>query len=162
MLDRLQPKRGSRPARRRVGRGVGSGLAKTSGRGSKGAGARTGARSRPHREGGAMPLAMRLPKFGFHNKWRTETQVVNVGVLGRFEAGSQVDAARLATAGLVPSAHRPVKLLAHGMLDRALVIRVDRASEAARQKVEAAGGQLVLPAPRPRPRRLVRRSGGPK
>ncbi len=162
MLDRLQPRPGSRHARRRVGRGVGSGLGKTSGRGTKGAGARAGVKSRPHREGGAMPLGMRLPKFGFNNKWRTEHRVVNVGALGVFEAGAQVDAAALLSRGLIAGGDRPVKLLAEGSLDRALVIRVDRASEAARKKVEASGGQLVLPQSRPRSKRFKPRERSAK
>jgi large subunit ribosomal protein L15 len=93
-----------------------------------------------------MPLGMRLPKFGFHNKWRLEHQVVNVGALDVFEAGAEIDAAALARAGLVPRPDRPVKLLGEGSVDRALRIRVDRASETAKQKVEAAGGQLLLQA----------------
>src|SRR5262245_65688490 len=100
MLDRLKPAPGSRRPRKRVGRGVGSGSAKTSGRGTKGAGARAGRKHKPHREGGQIPLVMRLPKRGFTNPMATHaTQVVNVKALARFKKGSEVDAAALAEAG---------------------------------------------------------------
>jgi large subunit ribosomal protein L15 len=105
---------------------------------------------------------MRLPKFGFNNKWRIEPRVVNLRALGGFEAGAEVNAAALAGAGLIPRGGGPVTLLADGAIDRALVILVDRASRAAREKVEAAGGQLVLPARRARTGRLQRRGEVPK
>jgi large subunit ribosomal protein L15 len=144
MLERLSPNPGSRRPRRRVGRGIGSGLGKTSGRGQKGAGARTGTRRRWHAEGGQMPLARRLPKRGFHNPFRMPSQVVNVSALGRFAPGSEVDAAALAGAGLIPSATRPVKVLGEGELAVALRLKVDAVSESARRKIEAAGGSIEL------------------
>ena len=103
MLDRLKPNKGSRKPRKRVGRGVGSGSAKTSGRGTKGAGSRAGRKHKPHREGGQIPLVMRMPKRGFTNIFGEPVQVVNVKALARFKAGSEVDAAALADAGLVRS-----------------------------------------------------------
>jgi large subunit ribosomal protein L15 len=144
MLDRLRRKPGSRQPRVRVGRGVGSGLAKTSGRGQKGAGARAGTRHRAHYEGGQMPLSRRLPKRGFTNLFREPFQVVNLKVLAAFDAGAEVDTAALARAGLIHSAKRPVKILAEGDLDRPLRLRVDAVSAAAREKIERAGGSIEL------------------
>ena len=144
MLDRLKCKAKSRQSRLRVGRGVGSGLAKTSGRGQKGAGARTGTRHRAHYEGGQMPLSRRLPKRGFTNIFREPLQVVNLKALASFDAGSEVDTAALARAGLIHSAKRPVKILAEGDLDRPLRLKVDAVSASARQKIERAGGSVEL------------------
>ena len=143
MLNRLSFRPGSRKDRRRVGRGVGSGRGKTSGRGTKGAGARAGTRrGMIGYEGGNMTLARRLPKRGFHNIYRTERQVVNVGDLGGFAAGAVVDAAALAEAGLVRSAAVPVKILGEGELAVALVARVAAVSASAAKKIEAAGGRV--------------------
>jgi large subunit ribosomal protein L15 len=97
-------------------------------------------------EGGQMPLARRLPKFGFHNRFRKPRQVVNLKDLGRFEKDSLVDRASLAQAGLVAHDDIPVKVLADGELSVALILRVDAVSRAARQKIEAAGGSIeILP-----------------
>ncbi len=144
MLDRLSPKPGSRRPRKRVGRGIGSGSGKTCGRGTKGAGARSGWKRRPYFEGGQMPLSRRVPKRGFTNLFREPFQVVNVQALTRFDAGSAVDTAALAGAGLVHSAERPVKLLAQGEIDRALTLRVHAVSASARAKIEAAGGSVEI------------------
>jgi large subunit ribosomal protein L15 len=144
MLDRLKRKPGSRRPRTRVGRGVGSGLAKTSGRGQKGAGARTGTRHRAYYEGGQMPLSRRLPKRGFTNPFREPFQVVNLKALASFESGAEVDTAALARAGLIHSARRPVKILAEGDLDRPLRVRVEAVSASAREKIERAGGSIEL------------------
>ena len=144
MLDRLKPSPGSRRPRKRVGRGVGSGSAKTSGRGTKGAGARAGRKHKPHREGGQIPLIMRLPKRGFTNPMGVTTQVVNVKALARFAKGADVDVAALAEAGLVRSATRPVKLLGAGDLAVPLKLRVAAVSDSARKKVEAAGGSVEI------------------
>jgi large subunit ribosomal protein L15 len=145
MLDRLKPARGSRRPRKRVGRGVGSGSAKTSGRGTKGAGARAGRKHKPHREGGQIPLIMRLPKRGFTNPMAGEpVQVVNVKALAKFKKGSDVDAATLAQAGLVRSATAPVKVLGDGALEAALKVRVSAVSNSARAKIEGAGGSVEL------------------
>jgi large subunit ribosomal protein L15 len=144
MLNRLSPKAGSRRPRRRIGRGVGSGLGKTSGRGQKGAGSRTGYRTRTWNEGGQMPLSRRLPIRGFNNPFRVEYQVVNVSELVRFAVGSDVDAAALVKAGLIHTVRRPVKILGDGDLAGALRLRVDRVSAKARHKIEAAGGSVEL------------------
>lgn len=147
MLDRLKPNPGSRRPRKRVGRGVGCGSAKTSGRGTKGAGARAGRKHRPHREGGQIPIVMRMPKRGFRSQAPEAMQIVNVGALGEFAKGSVVDATTLADAGLVRSSARPVKLLGAGDLGVGLTLRVAAASASAKQKVEAAGGQLEIVSP---------------
>ena len=144
MLDRLKPHPGSRRARKRVGRGVGGGSAKTSGRGTKGAGARAGRKHKPHREGGQISLVMRMPKRGFRTLTPEAMQIVNVGALVDFKKGSVVDAAALASAGLVRSDARPVKLLGGGELGVGLTLRVAAASASAKSKVEAAGGQLEI------------------
>lgn len=144
MLDRLKPNPGSRRPRKRVGRGVGSGSAKTSGRGTKGAGSRAGRKHKPHREGGQIPLVMRMPKRGFTNIFERHLQVVNVKALGRFASGAAVDVASLAEAGLVRSATEPVKVLGTGDLAVALKLRVAAISDSARKKIEAAGGSVEI------------------
>ncbi len=144
MLDKLSPNRGAKRPRRRVGRGIGSGSGKTCGRGTKGQGARSGAKKRPWFEGGQIPLARRLPKRGFNNIFRDERQVVNVQALSGFAAGTDVDASALAEAGLVSNGSRPVKVLAEGEISVALKLRVNAISEGARKKVEAAGGSIEL------------------
>ena len=142
MLDRLSPRPGARHARKRVGRGPGSGLHKTSGRGIKGQGKRSAGRETPlHFEGGQMPLARRLPKRGFHHG-REEHQVVNVSELAGFEPGSTVDVEALAVRGLINRKRGDVKLLANGEAPKNLVVKVHAASAAARQKIEQAGGRV--------------------
>ena len=144
MLDQLQPKPGSRKPRRRKGRGIGSGNGKTAGRGTKGAGARSGNRKRAWYESGSLPLQMRLPKFGFNNKWRVEHQIVNLGALGRVSDADVVDASVLAKAGLIRRADQPVKVLAQGELSGAVKLRVNAISAGARKKLEAAGGSVEI------------------
>ena len=144
MLDRLKPAPGSRRPRKRLGRGIGSGLGKTSGRGQKGAGARAGAKRRVWFEGGQMPLARRLPKRGFRNLFSVTHEVVNVGALDCFDAEAVVDAQALAGAGLVPRGRRTIKILGEGELAKPLVLRVDAISASAARKVEAAGGRVEL------------------
>jgi len=145
MLDRLQPRHGSRRPRKRLGRGPGSGLNKTAGRGEKGQGHRSSGRETPgYFEGGQMPLARRLPKRGFHNLFRKTYQIVNVGVLERFGDGVAVDLAALAARGLTRASGDPVKLLAGGNAPKNLTVTVHRASAAARRKIEEAGGKVEL------------------
>ena len=146
-LSNLHPAKGARRPRKRIGRGPGSGTGKTSGRGHKGRGARSGGNTPPGYEGGQMPLQRRVPKRGFRSPNRRRYTVVNVGQLERFEDGANVDAIMLADAGLARRG-LPVKLLADGSLSRRLTVTVDRASEAARARIEAAGGTLnVVAAP---------------
>jgi large subunit ribosomal protein L15 len=149
-LHELSPAKGSRKTRKRIGRGHGSGQGKTSGRGQKGQGSRSSVGLPTGFEGGQMPLKQRLPKLrGFHNRWRKEFVVVNLGKLGRFEKDTVVDADVLTEAGLIPRASSPVKVLAAGHLTHALTLRVDRISAAARTAVEAAGGSVELVGPQP-------------
>ena len=146
-LSNLRPAPGSRRPRKRLGRGIGSGNGKTSGRGHKGRGARSGGNTPPGYEGGQMPLQRRLPKFGFTNPSRVTYEIIRLDQLERFAAGSVVDAGALVAAGLVRSG-RPVKLLANGSLTKKVTVKVDKASEAAQKAVAAAGGSVELPAPK--------------
>lgn len=139
-LSHLKPAPGSRKKRKRVGRGPGSGLGKTSGRGHKGAGARSGGSVPPGYEGGQMPLSRRLPKRGFHNPFRKEYAIVNLGSLERFDAGATVDADALRERGLVRGRKQKVKILAKGDLSKALTVRADAFSAKARETIVARGG----------------------
>jgi len=143
-LSRLSPPKGSRKSRKRVGRGPGSGCGKTAGRGSKGQKSRSGGNTRPGFEGGQMPLQRRLPKRGFTNIFKKQYAIVNVRDLRRFEKDAVVDETALVGAGLVKGKRQGVKLLGHGNVDHALVVRVNRCSKSAQQGVEAAGGRVEL------------------
>ena len=144
-LHELHPASGSRHKPKRVGRGIAAGQGKTAGRGQKGQFSRSNPGLPKGFEGGQMPLSQRLPKLrGFHNKWRKELVVVNIGKLNRFEPGSVVDAAALRAAGLIDRARHGVKLLSAGELRVALTVRVHRASASARAAVEKAGGRVEL------------------
>ena len=144
-LTDLCPAKGAKSARKRVGRGEGSGLGKTSGKGNKGLKARSGGGTKPGYEGGQMPLQRRLPKRGFVNVFREEMAVVNVKELNRFESGSVVDVEALRQEGLVKgSCPGGVKLLGNGEVTRKLIVKVDRASKAAVEKVAAAGGTVEV------------------
>jgi large subunit ribosomal protein L15 len=145
MLDRLKPRPGARHARKRVGRGPGSGHGKTAGRGTKGQGKRSPGRETPvYFEGGQMPLVRRLPKRGFAGPGRPEPAIVNVGRLAVFGEGARVDPAALAARGLVRDASGPIKLLGEGDAPRGIEVRVHGASAAARRKIEAAGGRVEI------------------
>ncbi len=153
-LHNLKPKDGSRHRKKRVGRGEGSGLGKTAGRGEKGAGARSGAKTRMNFEGGQMPIHMRLRKLrGPHMKksmpfeqfGRTQTQPVNLKDLEtRFDAGGEVTPESLREKGLATRKDVPVKVLAQGDLSKKLTVRVHYASQAAREKIKGAGGTVEL------------------
>ncbi len=142
-LSKLQVPEGSTKDRKRVGRGIGSGLGKTSGKGHKGQRSRSGAGIRIGFEGGQMPLFRRLPKRGFKNPFRKTYSVVNLRDLGRFEAGSEVGPAQLERAGLTDKGAQ-VKLLGDGELSVTLKLRVHKASKSAVAKVEAAGGTVEV------------------
>jgi large subunit ribosomal protein L15 len=150
-LNQLSDNPGSRKARIRVGRGIGSGKGKTAGRGGKGQTARTGVRIKGF-EGGQMPLHMRLPKRGFNNVFRRDYVVVNLGRLqaaidaGRLDASQTIDAEALRKAGLVRHVRDGVRLLASGELKAKISVSVVGASKAAIAAVEKAGGTVVLPA----------------
>jgi len=143
-LSSLSPLPGSRKKAKRVGRGEGSGWGKTSGRGHKGQKSRSGGGVSPGFEGGQMPLQRRLPKRGFTNIFKKTYALVNLGALKAFEAGSVVDARALAAAGLIRKENLPVKLLAKGVLEKPLTIKVAAASAKAAEVVKAAGGTLEI------------------
>jgi large subunit ribosomal protein L15 len=143
-LSNLRRPKASWHRKKRVGRGQGSGLGKTAGRGGKGQKARTGNMRFEGFEGGQSPLQRRLPKFGFNSPNRKEFAVVNIGDLAGFEAGATVDEAALRKAGLVKGRWTGVKLLGEGTIDRKVAVHVHRASEKAKAAVEAAGGSVTL------------------
>ena len=152
-LHSLKPKPGSRHRKKRVGRGEGSGLGKTSGRGQKGAGSRSGAKTRVNFEGGQMPIHMRMRKLrGPHMKksmpfenFRTQTQPVNLRDLeARFEKGAEVTPDTLRAAGLATRRDVPVKVLGQGDISKALTVHAHGFSKAAREKIESAGGTCQL------------------
>jgi large subunit ribosomal protein L15 len=140
-LSTLRPARGSTQARKRVGRGVGSGLGKTSGKGHKGHKARTGGGTNPGFEGGQMPIYRRLPKRGFTNPFRVESQAVNIAQLKRLD-GTEVTPETLLAAGLIDKLDAPAKVLGTGEADRAYTVRGLALSASARTKIEAAGGKI--------------------
>ena len=140
-LSNLKPAKGSNVTRRRVGRGIGSGLGKTSGKGHKGHKARTGGSTNPGFEGGQMPMFRRLPKRGFTNPFKVTAQVVNLRQLDKVE-GDEITPATLAAAGLIKKAAGPVKLLASGDAPRAFTVKGVAMSEQAKAKIEAAGGKV--------------------
>jgi len=153
-LNELSDNPGAHRPRKRLGRGIGSGLGKTSGKGQKGQKSRSGV-SLLGFEGGQMPLFRRLPKRGFTNIFRKEFQVINLGGLqkavddGKLDAKQPVNAASLKAAGLIKRNKDGIRLLAKGELKAKLTIEVDGASKAAAEGVEKAGGTLVIIAPKP-------------
>ena len=143
-LKSLKPSPGSTHRKRRVGRGIGSGHGKTSGRGHKGLGARSHGNTPPGYEGGQMPLQRRLPKQGFRRTLKNEARreeyaIVNVSWLADFKAGTVVDAAALAARGMIPAGSK-LKILGDGELKQKLTVRADAFSKSAREKIAAAGG----------------------
>ena len=140
-LSTLSPAPGSHQARKRVGRGPGSGLGKTAGKGHKGHKARTGGGTNPGFEGGQMPMYRRLPKRGFTNPFRVENQAVNLSQLKKVTA-TEVSPETLYSAGLIGKPDAPVKLLGTGDADRAYTVRGVSLSASARAKIEAAGGKI--------------------
>jgi len=141
-LHDLSPNAGSRRPRKRVGRGQGSGLGKTAGRGQDGQKSRSGGRIRRDFEGGQMPLMRRIPKRGFTNIHRVEYQVVNVRDLHRCDG--DVGPEGLKAAGLVTSLRRPVKILGEGTLEKSLAVSAHKFSKSAQEKIEAAGGSVTV------------------
>lgn len=141
-LHDLSPASGSHRGRKRVGRGSGSGLGKTAGRGQKGQKSRTGGTVNIHFEGGQMPLHRRIPKRGFNNKNRIEYQVVNLRDLEGFEG--PVTPESLKGAGLIGNLRRPVKVLGQGEVAKALKVEAHAFSRSAKEKIEAAGGSVAV------------------
>lgn len=141
-LSNLQPPAGSTRAPTRVGRGEGSGKGKTCGRGTKGAGSRSGSSVRPGFEGGQMPLQRRLPKRGFYNRFAKDYTTINIGQLeGRFESGTVVDAALLKESGLISQLGKDgLKILGQGELSTPLTVVAAKFSRSASEKIAAVGG----------------------
>jgi len=129
---------------KRVGRGIGSGLGKTSGRGQKGQKARSGGGIRLGFEGGQMPLQRRIPKRGFNNIFRKEYAIVNVGDLDIFEENTEITAEVLLASGLVKKAENGIKLLGDGDLEKAFTIKLNKVSKTAEEKVLAKGGKIEV------------------
>ena len=140
-LNNLRPPKGAKHAKKRVGRGQGSGNGKTAGRGHKGQKSRSGYKFKRGFEGGQMPLHRRVPKRGFHNPFRVEYEVVNLDTLGlRFVAGTVITPELLREHRLVPNGKALVKVLGRGEVGKALTVRVHKFSKEAAAKIAAAGG----------------------
>lgn len=143
-LHELAPAPGARTKATRVGRGLGSGLGKTSGRGHKGQKARAGGGKRPGFEGGQKPLYLRLPKRGFYNKFGRRYAEINVAVLNRFDDGAVVDPAALVAAGVVKNIRDGVRVLGNGELHKAITVRAHGFTKTAAEKIAAAGGKAEV------------------
>lgn len=144
-LHELKPNEGSVQTRKRVGRGPGSGLGKTSGKGHKGQNARSGGGVRPGFEGGQLPLFRRLPKRGFNNyEFRIEYAVVNVGDLNDFKDGSVIELKNLKESGLVKKEKDGIKILGSGELTKKLTVKANKFSSTAKEKIENAGGKIEV------------------
>ena len=143
-LNQLTAAPGATRAAKRIGRGHGSGNGKTAGKGHKGQKARAGHGMRPGFEGGQMPLQRRIPKRGFNNIFAKEVVAVNVGSLNRFEDGAEVTVEALKEAGKNKKTGDALKILANGELTKKLTVKADAFSEAAKAKIEAAGGKAEV------------------
>ena len=143
-LDSLNPAKGSIKNKKRKGRGHGSGLGKTSGRGHKGSGQRSGNKKRPWFEGGQMPLSRRLPRRGFNNVFKEKFQIVNICDILKIPKVSKVDPVVLNDNGLIRSALKPVKILGTGDIDIKISITASSFSETAKNKIEDAGGTAIV------------------
>jgi len=140
-LNNLRPPHGATHAKKRIGRGQGSGNGKTAGRGHKGAKSRSGFKFKRGFEGGQMPLHRRVPKRGFHNPFRVEYEVVNLDTIAaRFDAGAVITPELLREHGLVHAAEGKIKILARGDVGKALTVRAHKFSGKAAEKIQAAGG----------------------
>ncbi len=140
-LNTIQPAEGSRKTRKRVGRGIGSGLGKTGGRGHKGQKSRSGGYHKVGFEGGQMPLQRRLPKVGFHSAVNSKTRELRLYQLNSFK-GDTVDLLALKEAGMVPGDTQRVRIIATGDIDRALTVRGVHVTAGAAKAIEAAGGKV--------------------
>ena len=143
-LSHLKPPRGSRHRKVRVGRGIGSKLGKTAGKGNKGQKSRKGYSRRPGFEGGQMPLRRRIPKRGFHNPTRVEYAVVNVESLDIFPAGTTVTPELLISSGLLRQVRADIKVLGDGELKNSLTVQAHKFSKSAEEKITRAGGKAEL------------------
>ena len=143
-LHELAPAAGSKKTRTRVGRGLGSGLGKTSGRGQKGQNSRSGGGVRTGFEGGQMPIYRRLPKRGFKNIFALQYAEVNVSQLNRFEDGATVDPVALIEAGILKNVRDGIRILGNGTLERKLTVIANGFTKSAVEKIEAAGGKVEV------------------
>ena len=143
-LHNLSAARGARKTKKRVGRGPGSGLGKTCGRGTKGQKARASTTSRRWFEGGQMPIQRRLPKRGFRNKWRVSYEIVNLGDLSRFPHLEEFNPEVFFKLGLTKKKEGPVSVLGGGDLDKKIAVAAQRFSRTAREKIEAHGGKVEV------------------
>ena len=144
-LNTMKPNEGATFTKKRVGRGTGSGLGKTSGKGHKGQNARSGGGVRPGFEGGQLPLFRRLPKRGFSNaRFKTEYAVINLSDLNRFEDGAVVTPELLSEMGLLKNQLDGVKVLGNGTLEKKLTVKAHKFSTTAKEKIEAAGGKVEV------------------
>ena len=143
-LNELKPALGSTTAPRRLGRGVGSGLGKTSGKGHKGAKARSGGGKRPGFEGGQMPLARRIPKRGFNNIFAKPLEIINLSALNKFEDGEIVTAEALLAKGILSKCEYGYKVLGNGKVTKKVTVQAAAFSQAAKEAIEAAGGKAEV------------------
>ena len=145
-MHELRPAEGARTSAKRLGRGIGSGLGKTSGKGHKGQNARSGGGVRPGFEGGQMPLVRRIPKRGFNNRFRKVYSIVNISALeAKFENGAVVDAEALIVSGILSKIEDAgVKVLGGGELTKALTVKADKFSDSAKEAIEKAGGSVEV------------------
>ena len=143
-LHELKPAEGATSARKRLGRGIGSGLGKTSGKGHKGAKARSGGGKRPGFEGGQMPLTMRLPKRGFTNNFRKEYVAINVSRLEVFDDGATVTPVELIEMGIIKKIGDGIKIMGDGELTKKLTVLASKLTASAKEKIEAVGGKAEV------------------
>ena len=145
-IDTVQPAIGATTSKKRLGRGIGSGLGKTSGKGHKGQWARSGGGGRVGFEGGQMPLTRRLPKRGFNNNFRKVYSIVNLSAFNNFEAGSVIDKAALLEKGLIKEVKNDagLKVLASGEINVAVTVKAAKFSESAKEAIEKAGGKAEI------------------
>lgn len=143
-LHEITPAKGSTHKTKRLGRGTGSGLGKTSGKGHKGQKARSGGGVRPGFEGGQMPLYMRLPKRGFTNRFKKVYAEVNVETLNTFRAGSVITPEKLLEKGIIKKVHDGVKIMGGGELKKKFRVQAHKFTKGAQEKIEAAGGSIEV------------------
>ena len=143
-LHELRPPEGARKAAKRKGRGMSSGMGKTTGRGQKGQKARSGSGIRPGFEGGQMPYFQRLPKRGFNNIFKQKWNIINIGDLNDFDAGTTITPELLLEAGMIKNLRNPLKVLGDGEIDRKLEVHAHRFSSQAQAKIEEAGGKAEV------------------
>ncbi|MDW0113367.1 MULTISPECIES: 50S ribosomal protein L15 [Sporosarcina] len=143
-LHEMKPAEGARKSRKRIGRGIGSGTGKTSGKGHKGQNARSGGGVRLGFEGGQIPLFQRLPKRGFTNINRKEYAIVNLDVLNRFDEGTEVTPELLIETGIVSNEKSGIKILGNGTLEKKITVKAHKFSASAKEAIEKAGGQTEV------------------